>query len=67
MVQVAAILFIPNNFMVDLKEFADPNWDSDIPSAMLAENIQGPYIQNMHTTFKFTKNNLEDIFLMHQI
>jgi hypothetical protein len=53
---------ISNNFTVNLKEFADPGWDSDIPSTMSAENIPGPYYQNMQTMFKFTENNLEDMF-----
>ena len=52
---------------MNLKEIADPGWDSDIPSTMSAENITGPYYQNMLTMFKFTENNLEDMFLMHQI
>ncbi len=30
---------------------------------MSAENIPGPYKQNMQTMFKFTKNNFEDMFL----
>ena len=54
---------MPNNFTVNLKEFADPNWDSDVPSTMSAEIILGPYKKNMQTFFKFTKNNLEDMFL----
>ena len=29
---------MPNNFTFNLKIFADPNWDSDIPSTMSAEN-----------------------------
>ena len=33
---------IPNTFTVNLKEFADSNWDSDIPSTMSAENIPSP-------------------------
>jgi hypothetical protein len=53
---------IPNNCTDNLKEFADPNWDSDIASTMSAENILGPYKQNMQTLFKLTKNNLEDMF-----
>jgi hypothetical protein len=53
---------MPNNFAVNLKEFADPNWDSDVPSTMSAEIIPRPYKQNMQTFFKFTKNNLEDMF-----
>ena len=53
---------MPNNFTVNLKEFADPNWDSDVPSTMSAEIIPGPYNKNMQTFFKFTKNNLEDMF-----
>ena len=53
---------MPNNFTVNLKVFADLNWDSDVPSTMSAEIIPGPYKQNMHTFFKFTKNNLEDMF-----
>ena len=40
---------MPNNFTVNLKEFADPNWDSNVPSTMSAEIILGPYKQNMHT------------------
>ena len=48
---------IANNFIVNLKEFADPNWDLDIPSTMPVENIPGPYKQNMQTMFKFTRNN----------
>jgi hypothetical protein len=51
----------PNNFTVNLKEFADSNCDSDIPSTMSAEIIPSPYKQNMQTFFKFTKNNLEDM------
>ncbi len=35
----------PKNFTVNLKEFADPKWDSDIPSTMSAEIISGPYKQ----------------------
>ncbi len=54
---------MPNNFTVNLKEFSDPNWDSEIPSTMSAEAIPGPYKQNMQTFFKFTKINLEDMFL----
>ncbi len=64
MVRVAVIqLFISNNFTVNLKEFADPDWDSDIPSIIMSvENIPGPYYQNIHTMFKFTKKSLEDMF-----
>jgi len=40
---------MPNNFTVNLKEFADPNWDSDIPSTLSAEIIPSPYKQNMQT------------------
>ena len=47
---------------MNLKEFADPNWELEIPSEMLAENITCPYKQNMQAMFKFTKNNLEDMF-----
>ena len=47
---------------MNLKEFTDPDWDSDIPSTMSAENIPGPYYQNMQTMFKFKKINLEDMF-----
>ena len=54
---------IGNNFTVNLKEFADPNWDSYIPSTMSEENIPGPYYQNMQTMLQFTKNNVEDMFL----
>jgi hypothetical protein len=53
---------IPDNLRVNLKEFADPNWDSDIPSTMSAEKILVPYKQNMQTVFKFPKHNLEDMF-----
>jgi hypothetical protein len=53
---------IPNNFTINLKEFVDPNWDSDIPSTMSAENILGPYKQNMQTMFKFTIKKLEYLF-----
>ena len=55
---------MPNNFTINLKEFADPNWDSDVPSTMSAEIIPGPYKQNMQTFFKFTKNNLEDRYVL---
>jgi hypothetical protein len=34
---------IANNFTLNLKEFADPNWELDIPSTMPAENISSPY------------------------
>jgi hypothetical protein len=47
---------------MNLKKFADPNWDSDITSKMPVENIPDPYKQNMQTMFKFTKSNLEDVF-----
>jgi hypothetical protein len=47
---------------LNLKEYAHPNWDLDIPCTMSAEKIPGPYKQNMQTMFKFTRNNLEDIF-----
>jgi hypothetical protein len=47
---------------VYLKEFADPDWDSNIPSTKSAENIPSPYYRNMQTMFQFTKNNLEDMF-----
>ena len=44
MVRVAVIqLFISNNFTVNLKEFADPDWDSDVSFTMSSENIPGPY------------------------
>ena len=47
---------MPNNFTVHLKEFADPNWDLDVPSTMSAEIIPGPYTQNMETFFFIQKN-----------
>ncbi len=47
---------------MNLKEFVDPNWDLDIPSTMSAENIPGPYYQNMQTMLQFTKYNVEDMF-----
>ncbi len=47
---------------MSLKEYAHPNWDSDISCNMSAENNPIPYKQNMQTMFKFTKNNLEDMF-----
>ena len=51
-----------------LKEFADPDWDSNISSTMSAENILGPYYyQNMQTMFEFTKIIWKICFLMHQI
>jgi hypothetical protein len=50
---------ISYNFITNLKEFIDPSWESDILSTMSAENIPNPYYQNI---FKFTKNNLEDMF-----
>jgi hypothetical protein len=50
---------ISHNFITNLKEFIDLSWESDIPSRMSAENIPGAYYQNI---FKFTKNNLEDMF-----
>ena len=52
----------PNNLTVNLKEYADPNWELDIPCTMSAQKIPNPYKQNMQTMFKFTKSNLEDIF-----
>ena len=47
---------------MNLKEYAHPNWDSDIPCKMPAEKIPGPYKQNMPTMFKFTRNTLKDMF-----
>jgi hypothetical protein len=58
---------IPNNFTINLKDFADPNWDSDIPSTSSADNIPSPYKQNMQAMFKFTKIIWKICFLMHQI
>ena len=53
----------PNNLTVTFKEYAHPHWDSHIPCTMSTEKISGPYKQNMQTMFKFTKNNLEDMFI----
>ena len=54
-------ILIPNNMVLNLKEYAHPNWDSDIPCTMPTEKILGPNKQNMQNMFKFTKNNLEDM------
>jgi hypothetical protein len=63
MMRVAAsYTIIPNHLTLNLKEYAHPNSDSDIPCTMSAERISGPYKQNMQTMFKFIKNNLEDMF-----
>jgi len=58
---------IANNLTVNLKEFADLNWELDIPSTMSAENIIGLYKQNMQAMFKSTKIIRKICFLMHQI
>ena len=53
----------PNNLAFNLKEYAHPNWDSDIPCTMPTEKILGPYKQTMQTMFKLTRNNSEDMFV----
>ena len=60
------VLAIPTTSQL-IKEYTDPNWELDIPCTMSAKRIQNPYKQNMKTMFDFTKNNLKDIFFMHQI
>ena len=50
----------PNNLTRNLKEYADPNREVDIPCTMSAQRIPNLYKQIMHTMFKFTKKKLED-------
>jgi len=48
--------------IVNLKEYAHPNWESNIPCTMLDQRIPRPYKNKKHIAFKFTQKNLEDIF-----
>ena len=51
MVRVLAIHLLP----VNLKEYADPNWESNITCTMSDQRIPRPY-KKMQTLFEFTKN-----------
>ena len=52
---------IASNLPVNLKELADPNWDSNIKCTMSDQRIPRSY-KYMLTVFEYTKNDLEDMF-----
>ena len=55
-----------NILTVNLKEYADPNWNLDIICSMSYQRIPRSYLKEMQIVFKY-KKKMEDVFFMHHI